>query len=316
MPNFTWTYDIPGGPLKDHQISREVYEQAIAETAFMEHVGVKKALGTRSGESVTFPRTSALAEQTDYTLVETQDIPERPFAASSILVQVKEKGSAVPYTMLARDLTTFELEPQIRNALKDEQKLMLDTEAAAAMKKGRIKYAITGATTNNITTNGVFGATSTVNMNVFHAEEISDYLYGVLLAAPAMNGDYVGIFNYAGIRGIMRDPSWEDWHRYTDPAAKFNGEVGRLERIRFVRTNHARALGKVGTGGVLGEGVVFGMNSLAFVEAKSIDIYATPPQGHAGRFLAFSWYGVLGFRMIYEDSANAGEASVVHVGSL
>ena len=71
----------------------------------------------------------------------------------------------------------------------------------------------------------------------------------------------------------------------------------------------------VGTGGVLGEGVVFGKNALAFIEARTPELYATPPQGHAGRFHAVSFYGVVRFRMVYEDSSNPGEANVVHVSS-
>jgi hypothetical protein len=104
--------------------------------------------------------------------------------------------------------------------------------------------------------------------------------------------------------------------KYTDPTAMFNAEVGRIEQVRFMDTNHDRAAARVGNAGVLGEGFVFGKEAIAFALAKELGTYVTPPQGHAGRFRAISWYGIIGFRMIWEDSANPGEANVVHVGSL
>lgn len=91
--------------------------------------------------------------------------------------------------------------------------------------------------------------------------------------------------------------------------------MGRLDKIVFIPTNHSNALGNVGTGSVLGEGVVLGKNALAFAEALTPDLYASLPRGHAGRFRAVTWYGVLKFRLAWEDSANAGEANMVHVGS-
>lgn len=316
MANFTWTFDAPSGAYRQHEVSRQILEASIADTVFMEHARIRPGFGRRRGESVTLPRVGAMAEQATYVVPETQDIPEHVFSMSAIDLIMQEIGSAVPYTGFAEDMSMIDLEEVIRSALQDEMSLALDTLAANACKQGRIKYAVTGASTNNITTNGVFGATSTANMNVFHAEEISDYLYDSLKAKPAVGNDYIGIFSQRALRGVMRDPAWATWHQYTDPAAKYNGEVGRLDKIRFIPTNHGRALGNVGTAGVLGEGVVMGKDALAFAEARTPELYASMPKGHAGRFRAVAWYGIVRFRLAWEDSANAGEANIVHIGSL
>jgi N4-gp56 family major capsid protein len=314
MANFTWTFDAPSGTYKSHQMSAQVLMAAVADSVFLDHVQLKPAFGKRRGESVTIPRVSNLAEPTSAVLSETQDIPEDSFAMSTIALTVQELGRAVPFTGFAKDMSMIDLEGTIETKLKEQMALVLDSLAAAAAKLGKIKYAITGATTNNISTTGTFGATSTGNMNVFHCEEISDYLYDTLKAAPAEGGDYVGIFRQLGLRGIMRDPAWEIWHQYTDPQAKYNGEVGRVDKIRFVRTNHAEALGKVGTGSVLGEGVVLGKNALALAEAITPELRAAIPKGY-GRFHSVAWYGAMKFRAPWEDSANAGEANWLHVGS-
>src|SRR4029453_1185003 len=110
---------------------------------------------------------------------------------------------------------------------------------------GKVKYTPTGAAAGTITTNGPFGATATVNMNVFHLEEIYDYMYDTLFVPTLANDDYIGIFRPPRIRGIMRDPTWTEWQKYADPQAKYNGEVARLEGIRLLTPNNANALAKV-----------------------------------------------------------------------
>lgn len=212
MANFTWTFDPPSGAYKQHEVSRQILMASIADSVFMEQAQVRPAFGKHRGESATLPRTSAMIEQSSYILSEQQDIPEHVFAMSAIDLVVQEIGSSVPFTGFAADMSMIDLEESIRGALQDEMTLAIDSLAAAACKLGRIKYVPTGAATNNITTNGVFGTAATANMNVFHAEEISDYLYDTLKAKPARGSDYVGIFRQKGMRGIMRDQAWETWH--------------------------------------------------------------------------------------------------------
>jgi hypothetical protein len=125
----------------------------------------------------------------------------------------------------------------------------------------------------------------------------------------------MAIFRTLGMRGIKRDPAWEEWHKYTDPQAKYNNEIGKIENIRHLETNHANALGKKGTNSVLGEGVVFGQDAVAMAEVLTPEIRAQVNVGHDfGRSNAAAWYGILEFGIIW-DTANAGEARIVHVTS-
>jgi len=227
---------------------------------------------------------------------------------------VSEFGRAVPYTSLAQDLSFFDIENPIQNKLQEQMKLVLDSRAATAFKTAKLKYTPTGLSTYSAATNGTAGATATANMNVYHCEEIRDLLFDTYHCPPAEGDDYVGIFRTLGLRGIKRDPAWEEWHKYSDPAAKFNSEVGRVENIRFVETNHSNALAKKGTNSVLGEGVVFGADAVAMAEAQTPELRASIP-GDFGRSKAVAWYGIFELGIIW-DTANAGEARVMHVTSL
>jgi N4-gp56 family major capsid protein len=291
----------------------KLYEAAVENSVFVDHVRPVEGFGRNSGESVTLTRVQNIVEPTDPVLQETVRIPEDQFALSSKAIVVKEMGRAVPFTSLSQDLSRYDLDNPIQRKLRDQMRLALDTRAAAGFKKAQIKYVPTGAATNNITTNGIAGAAASVNMSYFHVEQIRDYLFDTLQTPPLEGDDYIGIFRTLGLRGIKQDPKWELWHQYTEPQSKANGEVGRIEGIRFIETNHAKALGKVGTASVLGEGVIFGEDAVALAEAMTPELRAAIP-GDFGRSRAVAWYGILEFDIIW-DTGNPGEARIVHVTS-
>lgn len=313
MANFTWEFDAPTGTYKSHEMSRRLYEASVENSVFMDHVRPIEEYGRKQGESITLVRVANIAEPVSAVLQEGIAIPEDEFDLSTRVITVQELGRAVPYTSLSMDLSSFDLENPIQRKLREQLRLTLDTMAAVAFRNAKIKYAITGAATATVTTNGTFGAASTGNWNVYHVEEIRDYMFDTLRVPPLENGDYLAIVRTLGLRGIKRDPDWEIWHQYTDPQAKYNGEVGRLEGIRFIETNHANAMRKVGTGSVLGEGVVFGEDAVAMAEAMTPELRAAIP-GDFGRAKAVAWYAILSFDTIW-DTGNPGEAKIVHVGS-
>ena len=313
MTTFQWQFDAPSGVFKQHALSAEIYKAAVSESVFMDHVKPVDGYGKKMGESVTLKRVASITEPTTADLIEGVRIPEDALTLSTKAITVGEIGRAVPFSSFAEDLSSLDLEGTIQGELRRQMRLVLDTKAATAFQNAKVKYAPTGASAATVTTNGTFGTAALVNMNVYHAEEIRDYLYDTLKAEPAEGDDYIGIFRTLGIRGLKRDADWEEWHKYTDPQAKFNSEVGRMEQIRFIETNHSNALAAVGTGSVLGEGVVFGADAVAMAEAQSPELRAGIPQDF-GRQKAVAWYGIVAFDVIW-DTGNAGQAKIVHVGS-
>lgn len=313
MPQFTWAFDAPTGTYKNHALSKKIYEAAVENSVFVDHAATVQGYGRNNGESVTLIRVQNITEPVTADLEETVRIPEDEFNLSTKQITVKELGRAVPYTSLSQDLSVYDIENPIQRKLRDQMRLVLDTKAATAFKRAKVKYVPTTATAATVTTNGTPGTAALVNMNIWHVEEIRDYMFDTLQVPPLEGDDYLGIFRTLGLRGIKRDPDWEEWHKYEDPQAKFNGEVGRIEGVRFIESNHARALGKIGTGSVLGEGVVFGEDAIALAEAMTPELRAAIP-GDFGRSKAVAWYGILEFDIIW-DTGNAGEARIVHVSS-
>lgn len=313
MPQFTWSFDAPTGTYKSHAMSSKLYEAAVENSTFMDHVTPVEGYASKSGETVTLTRVKNITEPTSAVLDETVRIPEDEFDLTTRTITVQELGRAVPYTSLSLDLSKFDLENPIQKKLREQMRLVLDTLAAAAFKRTLIKVDFTAASTITFASAGTFTNTSTRNWLMSDVAAIRDYMFDDLNVPTLEGGDYMAIVRTLGLRGIKNDADWEEWHKYTDPQAKFNGEVGRIESVRFMETNHANALGKVGTGSALGEGIVFGDDAVALAEAMTPELRAAIPQDF-GRSRAVAWYGILRMEPIW-DTGNKGEAKILHIGS-
>lgn len=313
MAQATWEFDIPSGVWKNHVLSAQLRTAAIAETVFARHTRPEPAFGRKAGETVTLTRVSQLTEPTSAEFGENQLIPEESLSFGTTAITIKRIGRAVVFTEDMQVLNEYDMEDPIQKLLRQQMELTLDTMAATAFKATPIKYAPTGASSNVITTNGTFGGTATVALNMFHLEEIRDYMYDTL-KAPMINGNYIMIARTKSIRGILRDSNFKEWFIYTNPSNKFTHELGTIEGIRMIETNHSNALSNVGSGNVCGEAVVFGDDAVTMVEAVTPELRMGIPRNF-GLLRGVAWYGRIAFGLTYGDSANSGEARVVHVGS-
>lgn len=312
----TWTFSAPTGVYKNHAMSEKLRFAAIADTKFMQFVRPESGYGRKKGESVTITRISAPTVPTDARLSESEKMPEGEITMTTKAITVSEWGRAVPYTSLSEDLGEFNIENIVQKNLKDQMKLTLDKAAADVFtgSDAKVKAIPTGASSITFDTDGTASTAATANLNVYHIEQIRDYMFSTLQIPTYEGDDYIGLVSTKAKRGLMNDPNWEVWHKYTDSAAKFNGEIGKLENIRFIEIQNSNALsGALGTGSVLGEAVIFGADAVVMAVVQDPELRAEMPKDF-GRQKSVAWYGILDFGVVW-DTANAGEARIVHVTS-
>jgi N4-gp56 family major capsid protein len=315
MAAHSWVADAPSGVYKNHKLSSSIRMAAIEQAKFMAFVKPEPGYGRKMGESITITRVSNVSVPTSDVLNENVRIPEDNVSLSTQAITVSERGRAIPYTSLALDLSNFDLENAIQAKLRDQLALAMDITASAAFKEGLVKAIPSGVATTTFDVDGTPSTAATSNLNMYHVEQIRDYMYGTLNIAPFSGDDYVCIMSYKAKRGLMNDPKWVDWKKYTDPSAKYNGEVGRIENIRFVEQNHTSALSATkGTGSVLGEAVFFGADPVVMAVVQDPELRAKESEDY-GRSKGVAWYGIYGFGQVWGTSANAGEARVVHLTS-
>lgn len=316
MASHSWTFDAPTGVYKNNKLSSDIRMAAIAEAKLVQFCKPEPGYGKKMGESINITRVSNISVPSSSLLTENIRISEDTISLSTQAITVKENGRAIPFTSLAEDLAYFDLRNAIQMKLKDQMKLAMDASAATAFKAGQVKVTPSGVASLSVGTSGVAPATASVNLNVYHVEQIRDYMYSTLNVEAYLGDDYMAVVSTKAKRGLLSDPAWEEWKKYTDPEAKFNGEIGRIENIRFVESNNTNSLsGSLGTGSVLGEAVFFGSDPCVMVVAEDPELRAKVPEDY-GRANGVAWYGVYAFDQIWKDSANAGEARVVHVTSL
>jgi N4-gp56 family major capsid protein len=317
MASHSWVNDGPSGVYKNHDLSSKIRMASIKEAKFMQFVKPEEGYGKKKGENVTITRVSNVTVPSDDALDELARVPEDTLSLSTQAISVVERGRSIPYTKLSIDLASFDLGGAIQKKLKDQLKLRMDIAAAAKFKAGKILAVPTGISETTFETDGAVSNAATSNLNMYHVESIRDYMFSTLNIAPYEGDDYVCIMITQAKRGLLRDPAWVDWKKYTDPAAKYNGEIGRIENIRFVETNHTSALSdQKGTGSVMGECVFFGEDPVVMAVAEDPHLIAEENVGNDfGRAKSVAWYGIYGFGQIWSDSANAGEARVVYMTS-
>jgi N4-gp56 family major capsid protein len=314
MSQHTWTYDAPTGVYKNHEMSEQLRFAAIVETKGMQFVAPEPGYGKKKGESITITRIAALSVPTNARLSENQEIPEDTMSITTVAITVSEWGRSVPYTSLSQDLSVFNVENIVQRTLKDQMKVSLDNAAFAAFKTGQIKAEPTGISALNFDTGGAATQQGVANLNVYHVEQIRDYMYSTLLVPPYEGDDYIALVSTKAKRGVMQDPAWETWHKYTDPESKYNSEIGRIENCRFIEINNTSALsGSKGLASVQGEALFFGADAVAMAVAEDPELRAKIPTDY-GRSRGVAWYGILEFGVVW-TTANAGEAKIVHFTS-
>ena len=123
-----------------------------------------------------------------------------------------------------------------------------------------------------------------------------------VMNAPRINGGYVGIIHPDVPHDLMSDPLWVNVKTYSDPSGIYEGEIGKIEGVRFVETSEAKiwkAAGKDYATGTESGGVVT-------PAAAKRDVYAT-------MILGANAYGVTevtggGLQHIVKQLGSAGTA--------
>lgn len=70
-----------------------------------------------------------------------------------------------------------------------------------------------------------------------------------VMNAPRINGYYAGIIHPDCSYDLMSDPKWVNVKTYADPEGIYEGEIGRIEGVRFVETSEAKVFTGEGAGG-------------------------------------------------------------------
>lgn len=318
---FTWTQDANSGILKNHQLSKKLREVALGKCVVMpfthdHEIGFKK----NAGETVNLMHVTNLPDD-DSSLVEEGQIPILKPAFGNRAITMREFGKGVQFTEYAENLLVFKPSQFLKKLLTEHLERALDTESAAAFMDTSavlIGFTPTSAIAGTWHTDGTAGGvTVTHALSVDHCKIISAYMRDSIHVPFYEDDNYVGLTCNKNIEALLNDRRAEQWQHYAQKVEFFyKGEMCMTYRIRWVEVNRAPAFSNTaGSSSTLGEGVVFGDDAVARLEAVTPHLRLNPNyQGRFATVQAMAWWGIMAWGSVW-NSADDGKAKIIQLRS-
>lgn len=148
--------------------------------------------------------------------------------------------------------------------LGDQAGRTLDTITRDVINGGtNVLYAPNGTTA--VTSRSAVGATSLLTAEL--VMKAAAILKGV--NAPMIDNGYVAIVHPYVAYDMMTSESWKDWHKYTTPENAYEGELGKIGRVRFVESTEAKIFAGAGADDVsVFSTLVVGQNAYGVTEVE------------------------------------------------
>jgi N4-gp56 family major capsid protein len=315
---FTWEYDVADGVWKSREMSKKLMEQAAVTFRIVPFTTKYNGFGKKMGETVTLAHYKDLTVPTSAVLETHTRVPIDKLTTGTRSITVSEMGRGVEYDNLMEQLSVYDPKEMCQKALLKQMKEVMDNAAAAAFKTAKVCAIPTSLTGLTWDTDGTPSSAATVNLTKAHMGIIRDYMVNNLHIPFYNNGDhFIGLFATKALRGLKDDNAVVAWHQYLGKGdLYYRSEVGMVEEIRCVEISQENAFANaIGTGSVLGQGVVFGDEAVTRVEVNVPELRADPNyQSDFGRLKAVIWYGIIAYAITW-DTATDKEAKVVRIAS-
>ena len=244
--------------------SNEILFQAQPVMRFESVAKVQTELLTTPGSTIKFLRYASLTGKSD--IAETDEVETAAMSTSLVSISVGEHVKAVQVTeLLLRQACDTVLDRAATllgmHYAKDRDRLIRDT----LLGTSNILYSQkAGAAANR----AALAAGSTFDVNL-----IRDAVE--LLAtnkAPKFNGDaYVCFVHPHQARYLRADSAWINVQNYAQPENMLNGEIGRIEDVRFIETTMTTLIKKT-TQDIWADGADTGDNTSVAAHA-TVDVY-------------------------------------------
>lgn len=309
MPAMVWS--TQSGFLTSGKLNKEFQTQAQPLTRFRQFVSIKNALGKNAGETVNWLQVSNVNAYGGK-LVETNTMHETNQTLTWGTLSVTEYGNSIPFTYKIETLSEFDIKQIIKDGLLDDAVKCMDGEIEREYNGTPLRYVGTAATAGVVTTNGTATATNSSALTSTHVRKMRLELEK--RNVPTWNGEYVCIASLEAMEGL--ENAMETVNQYTEAGYTkiLNGEVGRLNGVRFVKDAFATrftynstlrtATAKSWTNGLALDAYMFGkptvMEALTVPEEIRMKVVTD-----YGRSKGLAWYGLFGWKLMWSAAADA-----------
>jgi N4-gp56 family major capsid protein len=225
--------------------------------------GQKRPIPANNGKTIEFRRFKSLPKQlTPLTEGVTPD--PNNMTVTTVTATVEQYGD---WISLSDVLLLTAIDNNLVEAVQllgDQAGRTLDTITRDIINGGtNVLYAPNG--TDAVASRTAIAATSLMTAQV--AMKAAAILKGA--NAGTFDNDYVAIIHPYVAYDLMQDEGWKDWHKYTNPENAYEGELGKIGRVRFVESTEAKIWEKAGANNVsVFSTLVIGKNAYGVTEVE------------------------------------------------
>lgn len=304
----------------DHHVrevwSKEIEFQALPIMRFLQFAKEKTELGTQPGLSIKMITYNNLKRGGK--LDEGVRMTTQAMSSSLKSIEVGERGNAISVSELALKTAFTDIMADASTLLARDVAIVLDIEFRDAILAG-ITNRVYGRADKNAPKVGSRAEVSA--SNTLSVATIKDAVEILATAnAPKFQADYYVAFVHPHQSRSLRDDSaWIEASKYGAPDQLFNGEIGRIDDVRFIETtlmtngavgvddDSYDALLKKGAGSTpnlvdVYRAVIFGEDTYGYAVGLPVELRDNGVVDF-GREHSLAWYAIWGVGILHEDRA-------------
>jgi N4-gp56 family major capsid protein len=255
--------------------NRTLLDRLLPELIFAQF-GQKKPMPKREGDNVNFRRFNSLAPATT-PLVEGVTPLGNALSISTVTATVAQYGD---FIQLSDKIDMLGIDPVLTETgqlLGEQAGLTIDTIVRNIVTVGtNVQYANNRATRATVVAgDNLTGAEVRKAVRTLRRQNVK-----------TLEGDkYIGLISADSEYDLMSDPDWKDVSKYSNSKAIFNGEIGELFGVRFIRCGNAPTVSNgAATPITLQQTMVLGRDAYGIVDVNgsSKPEMIVKPHGSAG----------------------------------
>ncbi len=317
MAGQLWGTATLGGNLSIGMLSKKLRQTAQPLIRGDQFCRPEPGAGKHKGDTVYFNKISDLTDAGAGTpLSENQTIPIDNVTINRGSILMDEYGRGVGYTGKLEALSEFQVDNVIMPPLRNHAAKVINNLALNQFKATYVQYTPTGTVavpTGTFDTDGTISTAATRDIQAVDIYDVVEYMQGTLFT-PSWDGEnYAALAHPSFLRKLREDSDWEWAAAYARPEALMSGEIGRFHGVRFIKNTHGLSSTLGGTA-FKGSAVMFGEDAVAKATAVPMEIREKIPADF-GRDQAVAWYALVGYKIIWDATAAAGQARIVYVTS-
>ena len=295
--------------------------KALRPQLYWDRFATEKGTTQHDAAAIAFTLWTDLAAATT-ALSEAADVDAVPLATSTVSVTLVEYGNAAIPTAKVRATSFINIDPDVANIVGFNAGVSLDTIVRDVAVAGtNVIYGSGG--TDTPTTRGGVGT----GIDADDTLSLDDIRLAVarLRTANVMNFDgdsYAGIIHphvSYDLRSETGLTHFSDPVAYSDPERRWNGEIGKVEGVRFMESPRAGLVANAGDGGAVDvyQTMIFGREGIAkaWSNGGGYDGGANPTiviadkADNLNRFRAVGWKWLGGYGILRQDALQRIETS-------